>query len=134
MSVTTKVELIGPFFTHNPGKTLYANIRDMQDALAGEMEGIVRQDIAAHAGSMPAYTGWTTMHVLGYTTGRRSGKRWALWSAVGIPTEGMSRAQAIRTKAAAAGIERRFHPFRNVKSAVYRARALISVDLAKGLN
>ena len=134
MTVQTKVELSGPFFRVDPGRTLYRNIADMQDALAEEMQGLVRRDIQGRSGSMPSDTGWTTDHVLGYTTGRRTGKRWALWSAVGVPTEGMSRAQAIRTKAAAASIERRFHPFRNVKSAVYRARALISADLAKGLD
>lgn len=129
-----KVELSGPFFQRDPGKTLYANIGDMLAALSGELEGVVRDQISGNRGSMPYWTGWTRDHVVGYTTSALTGKHWATWAAVGVPTVGMSRAQAIRTKAAAAGIERRFHPFRNAKGAVYRARAVISADLTKGLN
>lgn len=133
MIVQTKVELSGNFFTHQPGRTLYRNIGDMLDALSAEMEGIVRGEVLSHAGDMPRWTGWTAGHVSGYTTSPVTGKHWALWAAVGVPTTGMDRKQAIRTKAAAASIERRWHPFRRVKSAVYRSRALISADLAKGL-
>lgn len=132
-NVTTKVELSGNFFTHDPGKTLYGNIRDMLDALAAEMEGAVQQDIAAREGSMPYWTGWSKDHVVGYTTSAKTGKRWATWAAVGSVTAGMSKAKAIRTKAAAASIEQRFHPYRRVKSGVYRARALLTANLAKNL-
>ena len=127
------VTLEGNFFTHDPGKTLYKNIGDMLDALSGDMETAVRGVIEGHAGSMPYYTGWTRDHTFGYTTSPRTGKHWALWAAVATVTQGMSRADAIRTKAAASGIEARWHPFRAVKSAVYRSRALISADLAKNL-
>lgn len=134
VSVTTRIELSGNFFTHDPGKTLYANIGDMLDNLAPEMERTVRDAIESHAGSMPAYTGWSAAHVQGYTIGVKTGKLWALWAAVGSVTAGMDRKNAIRTKAAAATIERRWHPYRQVKSAAYRSRALISADLAKNLN
>jgi hypothetical protein len=134
VAVTTKIELSGNFFTHDPGKTLYANIGDMLDKLASEMEAEVAGDIAAHESQMPAYTGWSTAHVRGYTTSPRTGKHWALWAAVASVTQGMSRKDAIRTKAAAATIERRWHPYRRVKSAVYGSRALISADLAKNLD
>ena len=151
VSVTTKIELSGNFFTHNPGKTLYRNIGDMLEALAGEMEGIVRGEIASHAGEMPGYTGWSASHTIGYVTSPVTGKHWATWAAVGAVTAGMSKKDAIRTKAAAAGrhnpitksgrnigttpgIEGRWHPYRRVKSAVYRARAVLSADLAKNLD
>ena len=132
-NVTTKVELSGNFFTHDPGKTLYANIGLMLDGLASEMEAEVQADIASHAGEMPAYTGWSTSHAVGYRTSPKTGKHWALWAAVGSVTAGMDRKDAIRTKAAAASIERRWHPYRRVKSAVYRSRSVISADLARGL-
>jgi hypothetical protein len=45
----------------------------------------------------------------------------------------MDAAQAKRTMAAAASVERRFHPFRNVKSGVYRARAVLTANLTKGI-
>lgn len=134
VSVTTRIELSGNFFTHDPGKTLYANIGDMLENLAGELESEVAGAFASHAGSMPAYTGWSTRAVRGYVTSPKTGKHWALWAAVASVTQGMSAKDAIRTKAAAATIERRWHPYRQVKSAVYRSRALISADLAKNLN
>jgi len=134
VAVTTRVTLSGNFFTHDPGKTLYQNIGAMLDGLASEMQGVVRADIASHAGEMPQYSGWTTAHVFGYTQSVRTGKLWATWAAVGAVTAGMSKNDAIRTKAAAARIERRWHPFRRVKSAVYRSRAVLSADLAKNLD
>lgn len=133
-NVTTYVELSGPFFQRDPGKTLYRNIGDMLEKLAAEMQAGVQSDIASHAAEMPAYTGWTHDHAIGYTTSRVTGKRWALWAAVGEVTAGMDKKTAIRTKAAAATIEKRFHPYRRVKSAVYHARAILSADLAKGMD
>lgn len=132
-NVTVKVELDGNFFKRDPGKTLRTNIRNMLDALAPVLDQEVESQIRSHAGDMPFFTGFTAAHVVGYTTSAKTGKRWGTWMAVGLPTTGMNRAEAIRTKAAAATIERRFHPFRSVKSAVYRARPLLTADLTKGL-
>lgn len=132
-AITTKVTLEGPFFTKDPGKTFYANLGDMLDKLAGEMEDQVRAQIGQHEGAMPFWTGWSRDHAIGYTTSAQTGKHWATWAAVGEVTAGMDAKHAIRTKAAAASIERRFHPYRNVKSGVYRARALITADLTRGL-
>ena len=100
VEIQQKIELIGPFFQHDPGKTLYRNIGDMMDRLAPELEAKVREDIEGHRGEMPFWTGYTAKHVAGYTVSPKTGRVWALWAAVGIPTPGMSRAQAIRTKAA----------------------------------
>lgn len=133
VATSSKIELSGNFFTHDPGKTLYRNIGDMLDALALEMQTEVRTDIASHQTEMPGWTGWSRDHAFGYTVSPYTGKAWALWTAVGSVTASMNRTDAIRTKAAAASIERRFHPYRRVKSAVYRARALITADLAKNL-
>lgn len=130
--MTTTVTLEGDFFRHDPGKTLRMNIRDMLDELSDWMETEVSGDIASNAGSMPNYTGWTHDHVVGRTESL-SGKRWGLWAVVSANTAGMSKNDAIRTRAAAAGIERRWHPFRRVKSGVYRARPLITANLTKGL-
>jgi hypothetical protein len=131
VSLQGKIELSGNFFTHDPGKTLYRNIGDMLEALSDELETSVSGAIRGYP--LPQSVGWTADHVVGYVISPTTGKHWALWAAVGLPTTGMDRATAIRTKAAGASIERRFHPFRQAKSAVYRSRALISADLAKGL-
>lgn len=134
MEVTAKVTLEGPFFRVDPGKTFYANLRDMLDGIAAEMEELTRSEIESHAGEMPFWTGWSRDHTLGYTTSAETGKRWATFAAVGAVTAGMDAKDARRTKAAAATIERRFHPYRHTKDAVYRTRALITADLAKGMN
>ena len=123
----------GPFFTRDPGKTLRQNVRDMMDQLAGWMEAEVRKQVTGHAGQMPHYTGWTAAHTIGRTESY-SGKRWGTWAVVSANTDGMSARDAIRTKAAAATIERRWHPYRNVKSGVYRSRPILTADLTKGLN
>jgi hypothetical protein len=132
VSLTTDVDLDGPFFRRDPGKTLRANVRDLMDALAEDMESDVKDAIAANAGSMPSYSGWSVAHTVGRTTSI-SGKRWGTWARVSANTSGMSAKDAIRTKAAAATIERRWHPYRKAKSNVYRARALLTADLVKGL-
>lgn len=132
-TLSVKWELSGNFFTHDPRKTLYANLRDMLDTAAGEMEDEARRVIDANQGAMRYWTGWTAEHTVGYTTSAKTGKRWTSWAAVGLPTAGMSRKDAIRTKAAAASIERRFHPFRQVKQGLYRSKALLTANLTKGL-
>lgn len=130
VSVSNKITLEGAFFTHDPGKTLYANIGDMLDALADWMESEIRGDITSHAGEMESYSGWSWAH----TQGRRAwSKHWAVWAAVEANTQGMNAKDAIRTKAAAATIERRWHPYRRVKSAIYSARPLITANLTKNL-
>jgi hypothetical protein len=132
MRVTTKVTLEGNFFHRDPGKTFRQNVRDMNDALASWMEAEVRGQVEGRSGSMPHYTGWTADHIVGRTESL-SGNRWGTWAVVSANTAGMDAKDAIRTKAAAAGIERRWHPFRQVKSAIYRARPLLRADLTKGL-
>lgn len=131
--IVTKVTLEGNFFKGQPSKTLRENIRDMLDALSEWADDTVTAEVRSHASSMPFYTGWTADHIDGYTTSPKTGKRWQLHAAVATLTTGMSAAQAKRTKAAAVGIERRWHPFRRAKSAVYRARPWVTADFLKGL-
>jgi hypothetical protein len=133
--VTYKIDLSGPFFTRDPGKTVRANIRDMLDALADEAQAGVRSQIEAQRGSMTRYSGWTTKHTIARTRSElaRGGRRWGLHMVVSANTDGMSRADAIRTKAAAVSIERRWHPYRRIASALRRARAFFTADITKGL-
>lgn len=133
IGVTSKVELFGPLFHRDPAKTFRQNVREMLDALAEELEAMTQEDIASHESSMPGWTGWTLRNVVGRTESV-SGKRWGTWAVVSENTSGMSAKDAIRSKASASGIERRWHPFRRVKSAVYRSRAVIRADLSEGLN
>lgn len=129
--VTTKVELSGDFFTKDPERTIRENIGDMLEALSVEMESQVKREIASH--NMPRSVGWSYAHTVGYVVSPKTGRHWRYWAAVGALTTGMDKKDAKRTKAAAASIERRWHPYRRVKSGVYRARAVVSADLSKGL-
>lgn len=125
-------EVSGPFFTRDVRKTVRGNIHDMLERAAEAMQAEVRGEIASHAGQMPRYSGWSWAHTLGYTVSPYKGTHWALWAAVNAVTAGMDRETAIRTKAAAAGIERRWHPYRSVRRVARRVMA--TMDFTKGLN
>jgi hypothetical protein len=129
--VTIKVTLDGAFFRNDPTREITRNIQDMLDALADEMETMVQEQIA-HL-PLPRASGWSVEHTTGYRVSTKTGKKWTHWAAVAAYTHGMSERDAIRTKAAAAGIERRFHPYRKTATAIRRSRAVLSADLAKGL-
>jgi hypothetical protein len=128
------VEANGPFFEKDVKRTLYSNIGEMLDKVAAFMEHDVKEQVAGHEGDMPYWTGTSLAHIEGYRVSKRTGKHWSLWAAVGSVTAGMSRKHAIRTKAAAASIEARWHPYRRTKGNIYRSRAVISADLTKGLD
>lgn len=130
--VNARVDFTGPFFTRDPKRTIRQNIRDMLDRLAAEMESDVQGQMENRAGSMPGWTGWTRDHVVGRTESL-GGKRWGLTAVVSANTNHMDRDEAIRTKAAAATIERRWHPFRRTTSAARRSRAVIGANLTEGL-
>lgn len=131
--VASTVDLEGPLFDHDVEQTFESNVQSMLQGLADWGELQVRTDIAGHASQMPYYTGWTFGRVIGRVQSTY-GRRWHWHAVVSANTTGMTRTDAIRTKAAAATIERRWHPFRRTKSAMYRSRPVIMADLAKGLD
>jgi hypothetical protein len=130
--VRVRVELDGNFFRRDPRKTVKGNIRKMMEAMAPEAERLVQNQISGRAGSMPYYTGRTHDNIVGRAESV-SGKPWAATMVVSANTSGMSRGDAIRIKAAASGIERRWHPFRRVASALRRSRAVLAANLTEGL-
>lgn len=132
LSKQFQITLEGDFFTRDPSKTFGGNVRDMMDAIAAEAGKSVRAQIVSRAGSMPSYTGWTAATVRGRTRSL-TGKRWLVSAVISADTSGMSRKDAIRTKAAGASIEARWHPFRKTASAIRRSRAVLSANLTKGL-
>jgi hypothetical protein len=129
---TFRVELSGPFFERDPAKTVRGNIRDMLDEVAKLGEAQVRTLIEGHRGSMPYSKGWTAAHVRGRTRSL-SGRRWQLSAVISADTSGMSKHDAIRTKAAASTIEARWHPFRSTKNDIARSRAILGANLTKGI-
>jgi len=129
---TKSVAFSGPFFARDVRKTVRQNIRSLMQAVAEEGESAVRAEIQSHAGQMRHSTGHTAAHVRGRTKSL-AGRQWEVSAVVSMDTRGMTAKEAIRTQAAAAGIERRWHPYRRVASALRRAKAVISADLTKGL-
>ena len=140
VSLIGKVELSGDFFTRDPGATLRHNVADMMDALADWMDEEARAGMAV-SGSREALA-----HTRGYSTSVRTSKHWRVSAAANIVNEGMEPKEAIRVMAkvygrhdasaghgTTIGIEKRFHPFRRVKSGVYRSRPIIQANLAKGI-
>jgi hypothetical protein len=125
-----QVDLSGPFFTRDPGKTVKGNIRRMMIALGDEGDRAVSEAISGL--TLPHSTGWTLDHVVGRAHAN-SGNPWWLTAVISANSSGMSAKDAIRTKAAAASIERRFHPFRRVNSALRRSRAVLAANLTEGL-
>lgn len=127
----TTITLSGPFFSNDPDRLFDKNVVDMLDAVAAEQEREVRGQIASHAGQMPHYSGWSTEHVVGRVESLQ-GHQWHRHAVVSANTEGSSRRDSIRTRAAAAGIERRWHPFRRVATAT--RKAIRDADLTKGMS
>ena len=138
VSLIGKVELSGDFFTRDPGATLRHNVADMMDALADWMDEEARAGMAV-SGSREALA-----HTRGYSTSVRTSKHWRVSAAANIVNEGMEPKEAIRVMAkvygrtkgkhgTTVGIEKRYHPFRRVRSGVYRSRPIIQANLAKGI-
>lgn len=125
-----RVVLSGPFFTKDPGKTVQQNIKAFVDGAVAYGEAKVKASIEAKSSAMPYWTGHTRDHVVGRTQSLR-GKEWRYTGVVSANTNGMSRREAIRTKAAAASIEARWHPFRRALYAI--AGTIRKLDLTKGL-
>jgi hypothetical protein len=82
---------------------------------------------------MPRSTGRSARQVRGRVQSL-AGRRWQVTAVVSSDTSGMTRAEAISTKAAGASIERRWHPYRRHASAIRRSRAVLSANLTKGLD
>lgn len=102
------------------------------DDLAAEGERAVKAQMAAKAGQMPHYTGHTAAAVRGRTKSLAN-KRWLVSAVISTDTSGMDRKEAIRTKAAAAQMEGRFHMFRLTAGAMRRSRKVLAANLTKGM-
>lgn len=127
-----KVTLDGNFFRRDPGKTLYANIRDLMDKLAAWGEEDVKAQVSGLSGSMPGWSGWTLDRISGRTMSYAK-RRWAVTAVVTAGTGGLDKKDAIRTKAAASTIERRWHPFRRTAGRMRSARPLFQHNLTKDI-
>ena len=141
--VSLTIDLEGPFFRADVKKTVRQNIRDAMDevAKAGEREVKARLTAGGREG----------FHTIPFVRGRTvsvrpPGRRWATHARISVMTDGMERAEAIRTLAIAAGrhnpfpygttkgAEGRTHAFARTKAMLRQLIVRAAGDLAKGLN
>jgi hypothetical protein len=130
------VELTGPFFEHDPGKTLRGNIEQMMEGVAEEGQRLVRSVLAAGESTREPIARLSPDRVSQHAIGRvrsLSGKKWRATAVISVNNSGLSRVQGISLMAAASSLEGRFHAFRRTASAIRRARAILNADLTKGL-
>lgn len=121
----------GAFFEKDPGLTIGENARRLMEAVAAEGE----RDAQARIASLPpagVRTGATRRRIVGRARSHR-GKPWRLTAVIGIPNVGMTEDEAIRTYAAMAAIERRYHPMRATSTALRGAAAVNRAELTRGL-
>jgi hypothetical protein len=139
------ITVSGPFFERDPRKTFRQNIRAYMDRVAELAEADVK---ARMSGSAEAAA--TAPYVVGRTRSL-GGKRWAVTARISVSTAGLTRREAIRRQAIAAGrhtsvtqggrrigttrgAEGRTHAFRRAGAAIGRlAQANVGV-LTKGLD
>ena len=133
MTLQTRVELDGPFFTRDVRRTVRQNITEFEEAIAAYGQERARGALAGKRGAIPRWTGWTHGRIIGRTQAemRRGGKAWQVTAVVSANTDQLGRREAIRTKAAASSIEGRFGIFRRTTFAI-RAK-MRSVNLTKDL-
>lgn len=125
------ITLSGPFFRRDPGATFADNVQTMMEAVAGEGQA----DLVARIASIPpagVRTGERRRRVRGRVRSG-TGKHWRVTAVIGIPNQGMTRPEAIRTYAALAKIETLHHPIRGTATALKRSRKVNAAELTKGL-
>ena len=130
--VTLRVRFSGPFFKGDPKKTFRRNIADLMERVAAEGERDVKAQISTARRQMRFSRGRTLRSVRGRVHSL-AGRRWEVSAVVSADTSGMTRREAIATKAAASSIEERFHPFRRTTTRLNRARREIVGNLFKDL-
>lgn len=129
------VDLSGPFFERDPGKTLRGNIEKMMEALAAEGERSARSALQSSEGSR-APIRLIGDHVSAHVVGRvrsRAGKKWRASAVVQVYNEGLDQRRGRSLMAAASVVEKRTRVFRNLRRSIAQARAVLAANLTEGI-
>lgn len=135
-AITTTIDLSGPFFRNDPGKTFRQNVRLLMERIAEEGEADVTAQLRAGESSRAPIRRLgdrVSDHVIGRTRSL-TGKRWAVSAVVSVNNSGLSQAQGISLMAAAASVEQRTRACRRTTSRLRRARAVNRAELLKGIS
>lgn len=123
--LVTRVELSGPFFTRDPGKTLRGNVERLLDELAAQGEQAVRE-------LAPVRTGAFRAGIRGRTVSL-TGRKWSSHAVVSAthvyPWPGGGGKQYRGGK-----IEARRHLFRRTTTALRASGKIARADLTEGMN
>jgi hypothetical protein len=134
--LTTTIDRSGPFFEHDPAKTVRQNGQVLIARVAEEgAADIIAQLQAGESRRAPISRtsgDRVSAHVIGRTQSL-TGKPWQMTAVVSVVNRGLSRAEATALMAAASEIEGRAHVFRRTTSRLRRSRAVNRAELLKGL-
>lgn len=133
----TTIDLAGPFFQRDPGKTFRQNVRVLMDAVVREGEQDVRAQLQAGEGGRQPLRGISPDRVSGHVRGRTSnlsGRRWAVTGVVSVNNRGFTPKQGITLMAAAARLEQRIHAFRKTTARIRKSRAANLGQLLDGVS
>jgi hypothetical protein len=129
-TVTTKISLEGPIFTHDPKKTIRTNIHAMLEEVAESGAHNVQAQLTPGHGWDA--TGRDAVHLRDYVIGRvesLSGRPWALHAVVSAVTL----QRQLRAHSYIGRVERRYRMFARAYRAISSSRPRLADELAKGL-
>lgn len=152
--VSLSVDLSGPFFERDPGKTLRGNIEQMMAGTAREGERTARESFRAGEGARAPISygqGRVADHVIGRVVSR-IGRKWRASAVISVNTlHGFSQRDARAIMAAGAGrhaptssagrgghgiakgAEQQDHVMRNLARSLRSSRAILTANLTKGI-
>lgn len=131
----TQIKKTGPFFTHDPAKTLRQNMHVMMTKLAKAGMTDVRSQLRAGRSQRAPISRLGHHHVVDYVFGelRRypAGPRYS--ARIIVRNRGLTREQGISLMAAASRLEGQLHAFRKTKGRIARTRIVNAAELLKGI-
>ncbi len=134
--IATSIDLGGPFFRNDPGKTFRQNVQALMEDIATEGEADVkaqlRQGESSRAPLRYVQPDRVAAHVVGRTQSLR-GRQWQLNAVISVNNTGLTARQGISLMAAASELERRSHVFRRTSTRLRKVNKLNAAELLKGI-
>lgn len=136
MTTATTVVLEGPFFTHDPQKTILQNLHQAMEGYASEGEKVVRQLLLAGSAQRDTISQIPSSRVAEYAIGRvrsLTGRAWVAAAVVSVNNSGLSPNAGISLMAAASFLEQRTHAFAKTARAFRVMAKILRANLTKGI-
>ncbi len=136
--IATAIDLSGPFFKYEPGKTFRANARVMLAELSREGEADVKvqlrqgQSIRRPLAQPTSLGNRVSDHVVGRVHAW-GGRKWQVTAVIGIKNQGWSPLQGQSLMAAGARLESRSHVFRRTAARLRKAKNVNARELLRNI-